>query len=268
MEHQQQAGNAAPPPAAAAAEVQEERCTLVALPPFEGDRPALWFGHLDAVFEANRIRSSRSQFWQAAAKIPAMYGDAFLDIQRTANTAEDPYGDLKERLTSSFGMSREDKMLAYLTASQGCDKPSFLLDRMLALEPATVREITLALYMRALPDYISQALSTVKYETTAELKTLCNDLWHKRNAAAAAHAAIARPASPGRADGRGRSPSRDGARRGSGRPRRRAQTPGRDAEYPDENGLCYYHATYASRARNCRQPCSFAKGNGQAGGGN
>ena len=262
----QQAGNAAP--LAAAPPAAEERVTLAALPPFEGDRPALWFGHLDAVFEANRIRSSRSLFWQAAAKIPAMYGNAFTDIQRTANTAEDPYGDLKERLTSSFGMSKEDKMLAYLTASQGCDKPSFLLDRMLALEPTTVREITLALYMRALPDYISQALSTVKYESVTELKTLCNDLWHKRNAAAAAHAAISRPASPGRADGRGRSPSRDGARKGPGRSRRRAQTPGRDAEYPDENGLCYYHATYASRARNCRQPCTFAKGNGQAGGGN
>jgi hypothetical protein len=216
---------------------------------------------------APRRRSSKSKFWQAAAKIPAAFGDAFTDIQRTANTADDPYEDLKERLTSSFGMSKEDRMVAYLNASQGCDKPSFLLDRMLALEPPTVREITYALFLRALPDYISTSLATVKYESPAELKTLCNDLWHRRTAAAA-HAAMSRPTSPGRTDRRSHSPARDGNGRCPGWSRRRAQTPGRDTSYPDENGLCYFHATYASRARKCRPPCNMAKGNGQAGGGN
>ena len=80
-----------------------------------------------------------------------MYGDAFTDIQRTANTSATPYEDLKEHLTASFGMSKEDKMVAYLTASQGCDKPSFLLDRMIALELTSVREVTYALFLSCAP---------------------------------------------------------------------------------------------------------------------
>ncbi|KAJ8411268.1 hypothetical protein AAFF_G00172740 [Aldrovandia affinis] len=29
-------------------------------------------------------------------------------------------------------------------------------------------------------------------------------------------------------------------------------------------GLCYYHARFGTRAKQCRPPCSFASGNGRA----
>lgn len=267
----------APPPAAA--ELAAERANLCALPAFDGDRPAAWFGHLDAVFEANRISRSRTKFWQAASKIPAACWDTYTDIQATANTADDPYGALKERLTESYGITPQQKMDAFINPSLGCDKPSVLLARMYAMKPDQ-HDLLHALFLQALPAHCVEAALSTKWEGRQQLGKLCDDIWARKGGAAGAHAALAAAAyrptspgrhgsSPGRSDRRGSSPSQGGGNGRSDRPsRRRGQTPGRTTgDYPDENGLCYFHATYGSRARNCRKPCTF-QGNGKAGGGN
>ena len=275
------AGNVAaqPPPAPPRAEAA---AAAVHLADYYAENPTAWFAFVDSVFETSRIRASRTKFNYAFQKLPLSMFDTISDIQQASATSEDPYGELKTRLTNSFGLGKEARLAAFLDhPGLGDFKPSVLLDRIWALRPDSVDAIAYAIFYRRLPAYIVSAAAGHKFEDRNALGVFCNQIYDAQGGAAAAHAAMAATAagasrrpfhSPGRADRRhqssGRASSSGHSSGGGARAsRRRSPTPGAAKQYPDAAGHCYYHARYQSRARNCRQPCSFQE-NGEAGGGN
>jgi hypothetical protein len=138
-------------PAATAAN-PPERANACVLPEMYTDHPAAWFANLDAIFRSSRITRSNTKFWHAVAKIPHTMYDTYSDIQEAADDLDDPYGALKERLTKSFGMSKAQRLDAYLAhPGLGSDKPSVLIDRMFALQPDDIADVTWALIYRHLP---------------------------------------------------------------------------------------------------------------------
>jgi len=241
---------------------------------YHAEDPAAWFAYIESAFEVARIRSSKAKFNHALQKLPLSLFPTIRDIQANAATLADPYEDLKTRLTNSFGLSKAQRIDAFLDhPGLGDMKPSVLLDRIWALMPETKEEIAFALFFRRLPPYIRDVVSGGKTESRAELGATCNKIWEQRGGAAAASAAMAaavRHTPPGGRDRRAQSPGRKSGGGGSGNKpsRHRSPTPGGGPkEYPDAAGNCYFHATWGVDARKCRKPCLFQE-NEMAGGGN
>lgn len=233
------------------------------------ENPAAWFAHIDSSFATARITRSVTKFHYANAKLPLSLYDTIADIHANVDTLEDPYGDLKVRLCSSFGMSASQRITALLDhPGIGDQKPSVLLDKLWALKPASVDDIVFALFFRRMPSFIRDVVHAKQYESRLELAELCNKIWEERGGAAAAMAATvqSRPPSADRRDRRTRSPARSGQSGGHNKSgaRRRQATPA--ARFPDAAGLCFYHSNFGTKAHKCESPCTYQE-NGLAGGG-
>ncbi len=56
-------------------------------------------------------------------------------------------------------------------------RPSVLWDNLTALQPATLKEAHIALFIRKLPRHISAMINTKSFDTTLEMVQRCNQLW-------------------------------------------------------------------------------------------
>ncbi len=82
-------------------------------------------------------------------------------LSRDPTAIADPYRELKELLLRSNGLSdeqRTSKWLDYPMCSRDT-RPSVLWDNLTALQPATLKEAQIALFLRKLPRHISAPTS-------------------------------------------------------------------------------------------------------------
>jgi hypothetical protein len=179
---------------------------------------------------------------------------------------EDPYTELKQRLTGAFGKSQWQLAAELLDHPDLGDlKPSVLMARMLAmlLPGEKPHVVFLTIFLRKLPVAWQEQLAQKNTTNHRELAAAADLIWgtHSRHAVVAAAPATPRPQSPSR----GRSPdrgNRDQGQRSNNR-RGRGNTPGRNRDnrnpqpYVEGSGVCYFHHAYGGQARNCRPPCSY-----------
>jgi hypothetical protein len=182
---QQQAGAAA----AAAA---------VRLPDFHTDSPQCWFDCQDSTFATANITQSITKFHWAMSKLPFSLTPTVRPLSRNPTAVTDPYRELKELLLQSYGLTdeqRTSKWLDYPMCS-GDTRPSVLWDNLTALQPATLKDAQIALFLRKLPRHISALINTRSFDTTQEMIQRCNALWASQTPEEAASAAAAAAAGP------------------------------------------------------------------------
>jgi len=92
---------ATPPLVALATAVQQ-----IHLPPFWPNEPKLWFASIEASFELHKIYSPRTRYMRALALLPVDSLCLVRDLVRGSADFEDPYTELKQRLTGAFGKSQ------------------------------------------------------------------------------------------------------------------------------------------------------------------
>jgi hypothetical protein len=205
------------------------------------------------------------------SKLPFSLIPTVRPLSRDPITVADPYRELKELLLRSYGLSdeqRTSKWLDYPMCS-GENRPSVLWDNLTALQPATLKEAQVALFLRKLPRHISALINTRSFDTTEEMIQRCNALCMSQRTPeeAASAAAAAAPASAGpwqhsslRNARRSPSPYRrktlggDKATNKSGR--RRSPTPGA-AKGGRNDGLCFYHSRFSNKAHKCEKGCTY-----------
>jgi hypothetical protein len=145
----------------------------------------------------------------------------------------------------------------------GDTRPSVLWDNLTALQPATIKDAQIALFVRKLPRHISTLINTRAFNTTEEMIHRCNALWmsqtpEEASSAAAAATAAAAPSqqSPFRNARRSPSPYRRKTSGGDKSGRRRSLTPGA-AKGGRNDGLCLYHSRFGNKAHKCEKGCSY-----------
>jgi len=253
-----------PPPAQAAAAVVNN--VVVKLPDFRIREPDVWFYQAECSFRRARITSSHTKFEHVVMRLPEAVSISVraLLLSITATT-EDPYEQLKTRLTKNFGKTRWQRAFELLDHPEiGDRRPSRLMSDMLALLPAGTEPgiLFLALFLRRLPASIRDHLAAADCNTAEEMVTLADMLWDARSRGSVSLveeegsvAAISgRSVSP--RDGRGWSPERQRPQQGRGgsqATRPRTQTPG--------TKLCKLHKKWGAAAHNCWPPCSWSAEN-------
>ena len=185
---QQQAAAAA---AAAAAAVH--------LPDFHADSLQCWFDNLDSQFATANITQSITKFHWAVSKLPFSLTPTIRPLTRNPTAVADPYKELKELLLQSYGMTDEQRTNKWLDYPMcGSDtRPSVLWDNLTALQPATLKDAQIALFIRKLPRHISAMINTKSFDTPLEMVRRCNQLWASQTPEEATSAAAAAAAAAG-----------------------------------------------------------------------
>ncbi len=134
----------------------------VRLPDFHADSPQCWFDNLDSQFATANITQSITKFHWGVAKLPFSLTPTIRPLMRDPTAVADPYKKLKELLLESYGMTDEQRTNNWLDYPMcGSEtRPSVLWDNLTALQPASLNEAQVALFIRKLPRHISAMINT------------------------------------------------------------------------------------------------------------
>jgi hypothetical protein len=169
----------------------------VRLPDFHADSPQCWFNCLDSTFAMANI--TQSKFHWAMSKLPFSLTPTVRPLSRNPTAVADPYKELKELLLQSYSRSDEQRTSKWLDYPMcGSDtRPSVLWDNLTALQPATLKDAQIALFIRKLPRHISAMINMRSFDTTQEMIQRCNSLWASQTPEEAASATAAAAAAAG-----------------------------------------------------------------------
>jgi len=231
----------------------------VKLPDFWVSDPDMWFFQAEASFRNARITVSRTKFDHVVTRLPEHVSVSVKTLLLSVTDAtEDPYEQLKAKLTARYGKTKWQSAFALLDHPDlGDRRPSIMMTEMLSLLPPGSRPDTvfLALFLRRLPPSMRDHLMTKEVDTAEELADLADKLWDARAnqpvAAIEADVAAIRPFSPGR---QGRSPDRRQQRQ---KPRQATPHEGRRREH----SWCRNHRRLGDKTKNCIPPCSYGAEN-------
>ena len=171
----------APPPVQAAV----VNTVAVKLPDFWIRDPDVWFYQAECSFRRARITASHTMFEHVVMRLPEAVSISVRSLLLSITQAtEDPYEQLKARLTKNFGKTRWQRAFELLDHPEiGDRRPSRLMSDMLALLPAETNPDTLflALFLRRLPASIRDHLAAADCSTAEEMATLADMLWDARS---------------------------------------------------------------------------------------
>ncbi len=103
------------------------------LPTFWPEQPAVWFAHAEAQFTSRNITSDDTKYHYVVAALDQATAKRAINLL-TAPSGNAKYQALKDRLSDTYGLSEFERGSRLLHMSElGDDKPSLLMDSMLAL---------------------------------------------------------------------------------------------------------------------------------------
>ncbi len=171
---------------------QQQQAAAVRLPDFHADSPQCWFDCLDSTFATANITQSITKFHWAMSKLPFSLIATVRPLSRDPTTVADLYKELKELLLRSYGLSDEQMTNKWLDYPMCSDtRPSVLWDNLTALQPATIKDAQIALFLCKLPRHISTLINKRAFDTTEEMIQRCNALWMSQTPEEAASTAAA-----------------------------------------------------------------------------
>ena len=116
------------------AEMLAAAAAQVNLPPFWLEKPVTWFNLCESSFATRNITSQVTKYHYCVGKVPADMIDSIEDLVNDFASFNDPYEELKRRLTRAYGKTPQEKVDDLLDLPPlGSERPSVLMDRMLAL---------------------------------------------------------------------------------------------------------------------------------------
>ena len=227
--------------------VNAVNAVAVKLPTWWPDQPEVWFARVDAIFRQRNITADATQFDHVLATLDNDAATRVLDVIR-APPAGRSYQALRDRLVGALALTdfeRACKIIDGLTL--GDDKPSMLMDRMLAVYgPGQPDFLFRAHFLLKLPESVREHLHQDAAADLHALAKRADNQWALRKSSTAA------PVLAGNLDN-------INAIRNPKDPKRPQKS--RNTTTPS---MCFYHAKFGDQAQKCRQPCSYTGSSGNA----
>ncbi len=211
----------------------EVNAVSLKLPTFWPEQPAVWFAQAEAQFTLRNITADDTKYHYVVAALDQATAKRVIDLL-SAPPDNAKYQTLKDRLNDTYGLSEFERGSRLLHMPElGDDKPSVLMDNMLALlEGHTPCFIFRSLFLERLPDDIRSILAHSNVTDCRQMAKAADTLWEARQPAA--HAVT--------------------------------QHHGASTSNRKTSGICWAHRKFGDQARRCVPPCSYKpSGNGQAG---
>ena len=221
-------------------ENEQENAVALKLPTFWSSQARVWFVQAEASFHTKNITADATKYNYVVAALDQNTATRVLDYIE-APPANDKYNGLKTRLLDTFTLSEYERANRLIDSPDlGDDKPSALMDKMLALignhPPCFLFRV---LFLKRLPEDIRGPLLHSKEEDCRTLAKAADTLWsakaHSTNAVSKA-----KPVT-----------------------QRKAETSGKSKFYTwrqtwtqSTGGPCAYHSFFGTAARKCTTPCS------------
>lgn len=227
----------------------------VKLPIFWPESADVWFLQAEAQFETKSITASKTKYQYCVAALSKDDAKQILDVLRAPGP--NPYETLKRRLTQLHELNPFQRYEAFMSLTLAPDqKPSHLMNRMLALVPADYKVDFLfrGFFLSQLPSNIRSHLFNADFSDPRSLSEKADELWQlNSNHAVSAldvhqetEAVNALQRKDSRAVPRSR-PSRQSS----------SQSPSSSSSA----GRCFYHLRFGKKAHKCEAPCSWTPGN-------
>ncbi|PNF31836.1 hypothetical protein B7P43_G08919 [Cryptotermes secundus] len=254
----------------------------VRLPPFWGDRPAVWFAQAEAQFTLAGISSERTKFCHVISQLDQRYASEVEDII-TSPPEGGPYTLLRTELVRRLFPSPEQRIRQLLTVEEiGDRKPSQFQRYLKSFAPEVSDNVIRSVWTSRLPCNVQSFLAG-QNESNLEAAALCADRISEVEVRPAL-ASVDGPTDIGAlrqemADfsrqvaalstgqdrlharfknldttPRDRGPNPKGSRPAFNNHRPGSRSPSRgDAT----SSVCWYHRRFGALAQNCTPPCSY-----------
>lgn len=216
------------------------------LPEFWESSASAWFAQTEAQFALRDITTETTKYYYVVSALGSSTASRVVSFLKSP-PAEGKYTALKAHLLKTFELSdaeRASKLFSLHGLGDG--KPSELMDRMLELLGEHKPDfLFLHLFLRQLPTPVRASLANTDITDCRELAAEADKFF----LASQQHCAAA--LLPVTTAGT----SEDYTLVAAAVPHQRPAT-----------GLCFYHAKFGPKAKNCRPPCTFGR-SGNAGAG-
>ena len=111
----------------------ETNAVAIKLPTFWAQQPEVWFLQAEAQFHIRKITDDTTKYYHVVAALDQETSGRVLDTL-SAPPGDNKYTDLKQRLLTTFGLSKRERASKLLHLHPlGDRKPSELMDEMLSL---------------------------------------------------------------------------------------------------------------------------------------
>lgn len=243
----------------------------VKVPPFWKVNPSLWFAQLEAQFANSNITVDSTKFNHVVASIESEVLSAVHDIVLNP-PADDKYATLKARLIAFYAESESSKIRTLLQGLElGDQRPSYLLTRMRGLAGTHISEDLLkSMWLSRLPGNM-QAILAASTETLEPLAKMADKISEHVTPPMHVHSAetpyphtlnlenqIAELTKQVQQLSAQVNDTRRPVKRNNfNQARNRSRSRKRPGLREPENGMCFYHTNFGSRAKKCTPPCIF-----------
>lgn len=249
----------------------------VKVPPFWPEEPTLWFAQVESQFMLSRITTDETKFCYLVAQLDHQYAAEVKDVIINPPVA-DKYLKLKTELIKRLSASKEKRVKQLLMHEElGDRKPSQFLRHLEGLAgPSVPKDFLATLWSSRLPQTIQTVIASqidLPLEKLAELADKVHEIAPSTpqvastssNASSSAYDDLAKQVceltkqvAQLKARLEHNSRSRSNTRRYN-----RSRSRSRPKQPPPNHPHCFYHFTYGTNARKCKNPCSFSSENSE-----
>ena len=202
----------------------ETNAVAIKLPTFWAQQPEVWFLQAEAQFHIRKITDDTTKYYHVVAALDQETSGRILSTLSSPPT-DNKYTDLKQRLLTTFGLSKRERASKLLHLHPlGDRKPSELMDEMLSLlADHGFCFLAEQLFLEQLPEDIRLQLSNDDFTNPRALATKADVLWiAKQQAATSINKVISQP---------------------------------NGKITTTHDGWCFYHKRFGDDAKKCKAPC-------------
>lgn len=241
----------------------------VRIPPFNMEKPGLWFSQMEAQFALSNIKTDETKFFYIIGNLDPQYACEVEDVI-TNPPSTNKYEKLKQELIKRLSASREKKVKQLLTHEElGDRKPSQFYRHLLNLAgPGVPEEFLRTIWMSRLPNSTQAIVASQSKIDMADLADLADRIHDVVGTQLPSTSAITTPVSNSHSaeiaalvkkmDQLADKVERLSRPRGRSTPgeRYRSNSTRSQSSYR-KFPLCWYHQKFGERARKCVKPCDY-----------
>lgn len=260
-------GDGNPHPQGQEGQANVEICRVAArIPPFNSERPDLWFKQIESQFHVSGITQDDTKYHIVVGHIDSKAIEPIADLI-TQPPLADKYETLKRRLIAEFQDSDQKKLKNLLMDIELGDlRPTQLLKKMKELAGTSMTDdVVKSLWLQRLPNNVRAIVSTVTGDSS-QMAAVADKIFEVSDVGTISEAAggFERTEKNSPIDRMMQQTDeltkkiekfQSHHKRDQSRSRSKSRSNSKQREY--EN--CWYHYRYGDRATNCREPCNYKK---------